>query len=259
MRQVLRHKASARRRGFTLIELVVVLMVLAIVSGLVVALAGWVRRSANYGAASHNQSSVMANLELYRTTYGNNNYPDRFDSLLKSDGTVPSYIDSELAGMITPTACSADDFACLNNSGRGIKTIMHHVDPIDNTVVQGNPGNSGNISQTFASGDKLAYLNTSNTTAQKLLATIYPDGLPSDVKLVLMGVGPSCSANGRTMQSPPFYTNVDPSKTYNRFIAVFAVYSPREGRRAQLKAVLSSRGRTQNENISEFWQSANPD
>jgi len=258
------NRSQLRRPGFTLIELVVVLIILAIIAGLVVSIVGWVRRSANYANSSNNQNTLMANFELYRTTFGNNSYPDRLDSLLTAGGTTPSFMTADLAGMITPTACSSGDFESLNNSGRGLTTVMDHEDPIS-AAIEGNPGNTGLIARAFTSGGNLAYLNTTSasgaslTNVNQLVASLYPGGLPSDVRLVLLGVGPSNAAVGRTMQSPPFDTNVDTSKFYNRFVAVFAVYNPREGRRAQLKAVLCPRGRLLNRNLSEFYQSTNPD
>lgn len=250
---------GARRAAFTLIEMVVVLLILAIVAGLVVPVVGWLRRSANYASASNVQSTVMANFELYRTTYGNNNYPDRPDSLLTAANAVPSYVDAELTAMITPQAPNADQFACLNNSNKGIATIMRHVDPITSAVVQGNPGNTGITAEPFDVADQLAFLNPASTGGLRIVAQLYPDGLPTDVNLVLLGVGPSNTAIGRTMQSVPFDTNVDTSTVYNRFIGVYAVYSPRNGRRAQLKAVLCPRGRLLNSNLSEYYQSTTPE
>ncbi len=245
-----------QRKAFSLIELVVVLMILAIVSGLVVAIAGWVRRSANYAALSHNQASIMSNLEYYRTTFGNNGYPDFMDSLLKADGTVPTYMDADLQDMLTPTAINADQAGCLNF----LTTVMDHLDETDiGTALQGNPGNSGTITRSVADGGTLAFVDTTSGNGALLEAEIYPDGVPADVSLVALGVGPSNKALGRTMQTPPFDTRIDNSQVYGRFIAVFAVYSPRQGRRGQLKAVLSARGRTQNNGLSEFWQSTNPE
>lgn len=243
------------RRAFSLMELLVVVMVLAIVSGLVVTIVGWIRRSANYSGVSHNQSSVMANLELYRTTYGNGSYPDRFDSLLTTARTPPTYLNSELLAMITPMGLDADQRACF----RGMNRVMDHSDTFSGAI-EDNPGNTGTIPRDLVSGQEVAFLNTTSPNGLQLLAMLYPEGMPTDTRLVLMGVGPACTAMGRTMQSPPFDSSIaDPSKEYNRFVAVFAVYSPREGRRAQLKAVLSSRGRTHNRNLSEYWQSVNPE
>jgi hypothetical protein len=219
------------------------------------------RRSANYASGANNQSTVLANLELYRTTFGNNNYPDRFDSLLDASGAVPAFMNSELRAMITPGTLDTAQFQCLNNNNRGMISVMDHVDPGTSGVIQGNPGNTGTIVRPLAAGTgNFAFVNTSVGNGQTLARALYPDGaVPADVSLVLMGVGPSMTANGRTMQAPPFDTNLDNSLEYGRFIAVFAVYSPRQGRRAQLKAVLCPRGRIVTSNLSEFYQSTNPE
>ena len=258
-------RKGARRAAFTLIELVLVLLILAILAGLVVPIVGWLRRSANYASAANNQSTVMANLELYRTTFGNNNYPDRFDSLLgaagsPTPGVVPAFMNPELQAMITPGPLNAAQFQCLNNNNRGMLSVMDHVEPGTSGVIQGNPGNTGTVVRALDTTGNFAFVNTTSPNGALLARALYPDGVvPADVSLVLMGVGPSMTANGRTMQAPPFDTNLDNSVEYGRFIAVFAVYSPRQGRRAQLKAVLDPRGRIVTSNLSEFYQSTNPE
>ena len=61
-------RRKADRSGFTLIELVMVVMILAIVAGLAVPAVGWLRRSANYGAQANIQAAALAsNLEFYRS------------------------------------------------------------------------------------------------------------------------------------------------------------------------------------------------
>lgn len=247
-----------RRRGFSLIELVVVLVILAIVAGLVVTIVDWMRRSANYAAAANNQGALLNNLQLYRTTFGNGSYPDRFDSLLDSSGAVPSYMESELASTITPGALTAQELLTLQKGG--ITTVLDHVDTSDPLVIEGNPGNTGVTPRVLDTTGNVAFLNTASSNGVKILQSLYPTGLPAGVRLVLFGVGPGNTANGRTMQSPPFYTaGVDPSLKYNRFIVCMAVYDPRDGRRCQLKAVLDSKGRLALQNLSEYWQSTNPE
>jgi prepilin-type N-terminal cleavage/methylation domain-containing protein len=265
---------APRSRGFTLIEMLLVLVVLAIVASLTIGTFGWVRRSANYAASSNTQSALAANMEMYRATFGNNSYPDRLDSLLVNDAgtyTAPTYFTSGLVGLITPTICDADQWASINNGGRGLRTVMDHTATFSASL-EGNPGNSATVARNFngaaaGSADRtLAFVNPTSSEGQQLLRALgYVDettqlpALPTGVSLVLLGVGPSNTALGKTLQSPPFDTNVDPSKEYNRFIGVFAVYSPREGRRAQLKAILCPRGRILNRNLSEYHQSTNPD
>jgi prepilin-type N-terminal cleavage/methylation domain-containing protein len=267
---------APRSRGFTLIEMLLVLVVLAIVASLTIGTFGWVRRSANYAASSNTQGALMSNMEMYRVTFGNNSYPDRMDSLLVNDAgtyTPPTYFTSGLANLIVPTICDADQWASINNSGRGLRTVMDHTATYT-AAIEGNPGNAATVARNFngaaaGSADRtLAFVNTAttNTEGQQLLRALgyvnettgIPE-LPAGVSLVLLGVGPSNTALGKTLQTPPFDTNVDPSKEYNRFVGVFAVYSPREGRRAQLKAILCPRGRILNRNLSEYHQSTNPD
>jgi prepilin-type N-terminal cleavage/methylation domain-containing protein len=254
-------RSGNRRQGFTLIELVVVVMILAILAGLVVNIVDWVRRSANYGAASHNQQSLLNNLQIFRTTLGNGKYPDRFDSLLAADGTVSEWLTDDLEGMIEVADISTFGAASLDKSG--ITTVLDHVLPaaID-SVVQGSPQNSGALPRSLSGGGNVAFLDTASTVdaAQELIAGLYPDGgLPPDVRIVLFGVGPGNTAVGRTIQAPPLYTELDPAKEYGRFVIAVAVYEPRQGRRAQIKAVLDAKGRMVNRNLSEFWQSVNND
>jgi prepilin-type N-terminal cleavage/methylation domain-containing protein len=242
-------------RGFTLIELTLVLLILGILAGLVVPMAGWIRRSANYANSTNNQGTLLSNMELYRVSFGNNSYPDRFDSLLTSGGTAPSYLDPTFAGMFTGATLDADEFACINNSGRGLNTVMDLTDPLTGAI-EGNPGNGATIARPYVVGGNLAVINPTATggsltnVSQLVTALGYeldattqkyrPAGTTTagDIRLVVLGIGPSNTANGRTMQTPPFDTNVDNSKVYNRFSGVFTVYSPREGRRSQLKAIL---------------------
>ncbi|MFN4259446.1 MAG: prepilin-type N-terminal cleavage/methylation domain-containing protein [Gemmataceae bacterium] len=252
---IVQPRNGSTRKGFSLLELVVVLVILAIVAGMVVSIVDWLRRSANYGVASNNQGALLHNLQLYRTTFGNGMYPDRFDSLLGADGQPSIWLHSELVGKIAAGSLNGEEFASLDRSG--IKTVMDHADTL-NGVVQQSPQNSGNIPRVLNASSEVALLNTSNAVVQaEIIGTIYPTGIPSDVRLVLFGVGPANEANGRTLNAPPLYTELDPAKTYGRFVVLVETYNPRAGRRAQIKAVLDPKGRMLYRQLSEFWQSMN--
>lgn len=256
-----------RRSGFTLIELVMVIMILAIVAGLAVPVVGWLRRSANYGAQANTQAAIGSNLEFFRTTYGNNGYPDGLDSLVLDDlsGLAPAtgsdYLDHGFQ-FLTLGNLTGDEAASFN----WLDTIYDHA--VDkNAGVQGSPGNSAITPRAF-DGQNVAIAFdpavglTPGTDGQEqalLLSEIYPDGVPDDVKLVAFGFGPNNEAIGRTIQSVPMDPRVDPSEVYGRYVAIFACYDARAGRRAQLKAVLNAFGRTQNNALSEFWQAQTPE
>lgn len=257
---------QARRGGFTLIELVMVIMILAIVAGLAVPIVGWLRRSANYGAQANTTVSLGSNLEFFRTTYGNNGYPDGLDSLLNQDGiTEIDYVDSGFGRLIVPGTITGDQLACFN----WLDTVYDHtIKPHesdaagDPAVLQGNPGNTAIYPRTKAATDTempVAVVDLASKEGVKLLTEIYPDGVPDGVQLVVMGIGRSNEAVGRTLQNPPLDPRVDNSKVYGRYAAVFACYTPRAGRRAQLKAIVNAKGRTANDALSEFWQSTTPE
>jgi prepilin-type N-terminal cleavage/methylation domain-containing protein len=254
-----------RRAGFTLIELVVVIIILGILAGLVVNIVDYLRRSANYGAAAHNQQALLNNLQLYRTSFGNGQYPDRFDSLLDAAATGKStYLHSDLTGVFEVGALSGEELGTLTRSG--ITRVMDHGSDTSQ-MVQQSLQNSGVITRTLTSTGPVAVVNpaTTNSTGLELLSSLYPGATPStpavpaDVRIVLFGVGPANTAIGKTIQSPPLFTELDPTVNYGRFLIAVAVYNPREGRRAQIKAVLDPKGRVVNRQISEFWQSMNPD
>ena len=267
-------RRKAQRSGFTLIELVMVVMILAIVAGLAVPIVGWLRRSANYASQSHNQAALASNLEFFRTTYGNNNYPSHMDSLLKSDGTEIDYVDSGLGRLIISGTVDGDHAECLE---KWCSCLFDH-DATGFAGLQGNPGNSANNDREIdwddipSGGVPVALLDTTPDDdgdipkeSGLLLNELYGDAdewLAEDAgatKHVIMGIGPRNDAVGTTMQAAPMDSRVDASQVYGRFSAVFAVYSPRKGRRAQLKAVVNAKGRTANNALSEFWQSTNPE
>ncbi len=271
---------KAHRSGFTLIELVMVVMILAIVAGLAVPVVGWVRRSANYAAQANTQQALVSNLEFYRTTYGNNGYPDHMDSLLMSTGAgstptaVISYAEkglykagsgsgsSEVAagGLVTMSTISDGQAQCFN----WLSHVMDH-DTDANAGVQGNPSNTGMYERDFDHDQKpsapqeVAVINRTSDEGVKLIAELYPDGIPTGIELVALGLGRSNDLVGRTLQAAPMDPRVDASSDYARYVAVYACYTPRAGRRAQLKCVVNAKGRLANDALSEFWQSTNPE
>ena len=258
-----------RRDGFTLIELVMVIMILAIVAGLAVPIVGWLRRSANYGAQANIQAAVASNLEFYRTTYGNNAYPNHLDSLLLENGgsdptatiaAATSFGHDGLGSVIQVETLDGD----FTQSIKAIDHVYDHTD--DSAWLQGNPGNSGLVERALSAAGPNVYATIDRTSSGGAALFTEWYGVDSgewpaetEVKHIAFGVGPNCDAVGRTMQAAPIDPRVDASAQYNRFVAVFAVYNPRRGQRAQLKGVINAKGRSANNALSEFWQSTTPE
>ena len=245
-------RASRARPGYSLIELVVVLMVLAIVAGLTVSIVDWLRRSADKASASNIMGSLLSNIQLYRTTYGN--YPDQYDSLIDdAASTLYDKLHSELKGsrLTLDTGLTQGELNSLNSVG--ITTVFHHKDQPSVNV-----GNSAITFSKLAANTQLAVLND-----PEVIDSIFPplaggvSGSGQDktkVKLVVFGFGPKNTAIGKTIVAPPIYSGVgDPSAIYPRFAVVFAVFA--DGSPAQLKAVLDSKGDFLNEELTEFYQS----
>lgn len=255
---------SGSRRGYSLIELVVVLTILAIVAGVTVSIVGYLRRSADKGTAANVMGSLLSNIELYRVTYGV--YPDRFDSLIETGGSSlydgdPAFNDKGLPSALMPSGdakittstLTAGELSSLTKIG--ITTVMDHA---PGTGVEGAPGNTGTVARTLASDPTVAILNAGSAKGAKVIDSIYPNaggdpgsGLPPGVKLVVFGFGPNNAAIGKTIVSPPSYSGVgDPSTIYDRYLCVFAVYA--DGKRAQLKSVLDTTGDYLFQEIAEF-------
>ncbi len=292
-------RSKPHRSGFTLIELVMVIMILAIVAGIATPLVGWLRRSANYASQANIQAALASNLEFYRTTYGNNGYPSHMDSLMYAEaGGTPTTIigtdgDSstddviatdgiEKAAVVLPL--TGDFLDCL----KSLTCVYDHSDG-DGTSsgtgswVQGLPGNSGTVDRELtcdssknSTGEIFAVLNQTTFDETKgytdgtdgiaevnnLMSEYYgtdPAEWPAatEVKHVLLGIGPYSDLVGTVLHSAPSDSRVNPKAKYNRFVACYAVYSPRNGRRAQLKGVLNAKGRSANNALSEFWMSTN--
>lgn len=252
------HPVSRRRQGFTLIELVVVIAILAVIAGLAVVVIDWIRPAADRATASSNMTAIASNVQLYRTTFGG--YPDRFDSLLDGTGTMFTKLHPELGTeRLTTYTLTANDLESLNDVG--ILNVMDH----DTTAPH--PGNSGTLLRTLQSGDNVAILNSADPAGQEVIGALYPSalgsggtfvGLPANIHLVALGVGPANTAVGKTILSPPVYTAFGggantPSNTYSRFLCVFAVDNTGAST-AQLRGVIDSKGDYLTEELTEYYQ-----
>lgn len=275
----------AQRRGLTLIELVMVLIILASLAAMIVPIVDNLRRTSDKSTASATMKQVVENLSLYRTQ--TSHYPDRMDSLLDSSGSalfsslhekLNNSTDPKLAVSTLATEKEAEGFEEV-----GIRFLLDH--DLANAA-RGMPGNSGLIPRAVTEGTSVAVLNLGNAEGLEVAASIYPqlgvagsgyavgsnnvisvdpdlDGGSSGdeytIKLVCLGVGPGNTAIGNTMVSPPAYPSVDGVTTYNRYIAVFAVYDGNGvggEKLAQLKAALDSKGDFLNEELNEVVENA---
>ncbi|HWB01213.1 MAG TPA: prepilin-type N-terminal cleavage/methylation domain-containing protein, partial [Pirellulales bacterium] len=79
---------SRRRAGFTLVELIVVVAILAALAGLVISKVDWVRRQANMAVGAESCGDVAQNIQTYIAM--TEQLPNGLDTLI-TDGTSSLY------------------------------------------------------------------------------------------------------------------------------------------------------------------------
>lgn len=282
---------ARRRRGFTLIEMVLVLIILATLAGLVISQVAMLGRSADMSATAKNQQDIANQIGLYFVLQ--KRMPMRLDSLLEGPGlAAPTSV------MVNTTRVGATTGVNSENQGWGLPlsgaqgTNVFAQLVMEDLAALSAP--SGNFSRSFTrsgfaqlsdhipwtagancndSGLNLRDLSngvggcfvarvvsTTNGDAavpvNGITRTIYPHlngALPDGVvALVATGVGPRSSLIPDTMLSAPIYPGCDGSY-YGRYIAYFAVFA--SGERAQLVGVSDSYGRFPNYSIQQFNES----
>jgi prepilin-type N-terminal cleavage/methylation domain-containing protein len=249
---------TSRRGGFTLLELLVVIMVLATLAGLAISRVDWARRSADSATSAAGMAQVQENLQLYRTMKGT--YPDRYDSLLDSTtiATTPAkyskvfgHVASRYTIVTVPAAPPGPPTGPIFSlQHAGIANVVDH----DPAVTF--PGDSGTVLRALDfSAPTVVTTIAANSAIER---SIYPDGRPvapaDEVTLIALGIGPSNTIVGATMANTPLCSAIDPATSYSRYIAVFAAYQ--SGKRAELKAVIDSTGQVSSAQLKNYYENA---
>src|SRR5439155_8962122 len=205
--------------GFTLIELIVVLMILVGLAGVIVpAVTDMVQRTHTSTSAS-NLSELANAVQRYETQFLS--YPNNFDALKAdlTDAAVTNFIllDPALTSgtLLANVGLTTDTFGALTNAG------ITNVAVIPNTAT----------SATFTTGVPTPLAATSNllglsTTVQQNLG-LEPLGTAIAGKYVLLGVGQATTMIGKTMTAAPVHFPdtgaVNPNAVYQRFLAIFQI------------------------------------
>lgn len=252
-RNALRRLARSTQRGFTLIELVVVVAILVILTGLVLPKLDLFKLKANKGVAAANMAGVDRYIESFRVQ--RDRYPDRLDSLIENGTTnLFTELDPQCLGIPAPatphkltttTIASADELRSLNRVG--ILTVEDH-------VAGGFPSNSGSVPRLLANGSTVATLNfATDPDAQNIMKNLYPPlGIPPlGKKVVVFGVGPLNEMIGDVLHNAPFYANSDQTRYYTRFFTCFEVDGG--GGRARFLTTIGSDGDLISEEIEDFY------
>lgn len=254
------------RKGFTLIELVVVLLILAIIAGLVIPQVAMLGRSADMAASAKTQADLNNNMQLFFTLQ--KRWPNGLDSLLDTaqagyspasgSGDTQTYglpisgadgawmgfttIGTTVGQLTVISDLSANEARSLTRSG--ISTIYDH----DVAITNSNLSTATNSGRAIAASEKVAGVAVGGSLQGKLV----PQGLEPGVRLVAFGIGSRNTAFGKTISNVPVYPGCD-GRYYGRYIAVFKVYS--SGERATLVGVVDPYGRTPDYTQQQFNES----
>lgn len=244
------------KKGFTLIELVVVIAIIAALAGLVIPQVSMLGRTTDMASSASNQAELANNLSLYFVLQ--KRYPQGLDSLLDTTGAVyasdttdantqtrglpyagadGTRLQSQLtAGTLTNVTGTAEYLRSFVRSG------FDYVYDHDTAIVNSN--NSGTTQRFLVANGTTAAptsIPVAEVTGTYLIGKLCPQGLLSTERLVAVGIGGRNAAIGKTLLNAPIYNGCD-GKYYGRYIAVFKIYA--SGERAVLVGVIDSYGRT---------------
>ena len=224
MQKVIRRRSL---NGFTLVELVIVMLILVALAGIMVPLFGGFTDRAHNSAASANISEIAKQLELFsaKTQKG---YPDNWDNLALNASTVwtPTGasvtvgISPNAAILMSPAPLGTDEVQSLINAG-----ITHITDAnankTDNATFHAFNLSTDLIDLTTTAAP---YAITLNMAALQSAGVGLQNADTSKFTYVLLGLGQSCTAVGQVMVSAPVhYDTIDPAVFYQRYGAIFAV------------------------------------
>ena len=225
----LRTPQSNTRRGLTLIELVVVMVILAALAGILIPNLTGMTTRAHASTSATNAGEITKAVQTYQVQYLG--YPNNLDSLLTniSSGTLATYMPSGGTDVTTTTLATADGtLAALTHAG--ITSVTQMVEstagassgtyawsatfyPYAAPLTGSTP-----LTTTLADGNKLLGLNG--------LAAAREFGAPATAKYVMLGVGKYSTLN-RVMQEAPVHFDDDssgsPAVSYARYLTVFQV------------------------------------
>jgi Tfp pilus assembly protein PilE len=234
---------SGKRRGLTLIELVVVLTVLIALAAIVIPLLPNMLSRSHDASSATNVSEISKYVQTYNQLYFQ--YPNNLDNLVEPGGSSPLTTlagGGNLAGQVQTQALTAAQATALNNIG--ITSVAN---------VTGNAANgTANWSPTFfpyttanpnLPANTTPIATTTPPTVAVLTGTTATGGTPTAgtgvaaavTKLgvspsgtyVVFGFGIANSAIGQVVQECPVHfpdqATISPATTYQRYGLIFKV------------------------------------
>lgn len=258
-------RIQSRTRGFTLIELVVVVGILVVLAGLVLPNLDVLNLRANKGVASTTMADLSRSVQQYYTQRAS--YPDRWDSLLTDTGELwvpgepggdpgldPGLVGGPPVGSPTKlTTLTLTEPQVRSLTRMGIATLL---DLEDSTEP---PGSRFLVARPIDTGEVVATLNPTDGKAQGIIRSLYPRQadpdnpvIPTGKNVVVFGFGPTNNMVGEDLQVAPFYPGVNATQYYNRYLAIFEIDDG--GGRARMMAIMGGDGDPLEEEIYDFFK-----
>ena len=257
----LSNKAPQNSRGFTLLELVIVIAILAIIGGAALVSYNGLDKRAAKGQATFNLAAIDKGVRLSKSVTGN--YPNELDSVVLSDTTIPAHatttsITATAGGFLSrvPRQIEGTDANKASSDGlfhffpltaevvnafneAGITSVRGIADASDTAAISianraFDPAPNGvGTSVTLANGVVLPIVKSKNlgdTTSNDLQAITGLDASTTHVVFAL-GLGNNSSivsddigTSSANFAEAPFYSDIA-STEYGRFYLLFHVAS----------------------------------
>lgn len=233
---------ETRRRGLTLLELVVVLTILAAIAGIVAPLLPNLLRRTHKATDATQTGEVSKAVQMYQASFMS--YPDNFD-LLTDGSNFPTYLPKDggnvFGGFVTAATLTDDQLKALGRVGvlrlqklAGTALTTNDFHPTLRPYANATPtldalqlfDTNGDLTSA-AQGAKFAKLNLTTIQAANpsFLQTIR-DADPT-AQFVVFGVGPRTSMVGQVIQDAPMSApqnkQMTPANTYCRVGVIFQI------------------------------------
>ncbi len=225
---------SRRRRGLTLMELVVVLTILAALASILVPLFPNILRRTHKATDATQTSEVSKAVQLYQALFLS--YPDNFDLLVDSAGATPAYLPgaTSTAGVfggftITGNLTAAELSALQNVGVNFVQPLATDATPAGFQATMYPYSAAYTANQTTLGTGTTVRLLASNATIDGFNPAFLATERATDptARYIVFGVGARNSMVGQVMQDAPMSApqkkDFTPATTYSRVGVIFKI------------------------------------
>jgi Tfp pilus assembly protein PilE len=216
---------KVRRKGLTLIELVVVLVILIALAAILVPMLPGMLGRAHTASSATNISEINKFVQTYEQLY--QSHASDFDALMDEKGALADYLPGGAApagGAITKVTLNAAQANALTNAGITRLQAMELTAAADPWNPTFNPYNGAVIS--IASGSSVAQVSEKAVEQTGAGLVNDPGGINGDV-YVIVGLGKRCTMIGKVMADAPTHFGENQASNaanvYSRYCLVFRV------------------------------------